>query len=167
MPRTTTKNSNNKRRRKSGHANAGTGSTTEPRRELPPMTNDTRVRGANHRFSIDDLRTRIYRSAEIGELAYQANAVSLINTPESNLIGYESRMSDDVRESIDRAVFESIRADRGTWPPMSGDVFRRIPDTGLTHDELSFLIRARIICHFMDGTEGGPAVVSAMNEEGE
>jgi hypothetical protein len=76
-------------------------------------------------------------------------------------------MSDDVRESIDRAVLESIRADRGTWPPMGGDVFRRIPDTGLTQDELSFLIRARIICHFMDRTEGGPAVVSAMNEEGE
>ena len=66
-------------------------------------------------------------------------------------------MSYDVRVSIDRAVLESIRADRGTWPPIVGDVFRRIPETGLAHDELSILIRARIIDYFMDPDEGGHA----------
>ena len=165
-----TKNNNNKQRRKSGSANAGSGGTTEPRRDnneveaypLYQRTYNTRVRG-DTRFRIEDLNSRIYRSAEIGQLAYQVNVESLINIPQSNLNGYESRMSDDVRESIDRAVLESIRADRGTWPPMAGDVFRRIPETGLAHDELSTLIRARIICHFMDGREGGPAAVSAMN----
>ena len=165
-----TKNNNNKQRRKSGSANAGSGGTTEPRRDnneveaypLYQRTYNTRVRG-DTRFRIEDLNSRIYRSAEIGEYAYQANLASLDNVTQSDLNGYESRMSDDVRESIDRAVLESIRADRGTWPPMAGDVFRRIPETGLAHDELSTLIRARIICHFMDGREGGPAAVSAMN----
>lgn len=167
-----TKKNNNKQRRKSGPANAGTGSTTERsnnnRRdnnevEAAPTRNNTHVRG-DTRFRIGDLNSRIYRSAEIGELAYQANLASLDNVTQSDLIGYESRMSYDVRVSIDRAVLESIRADRGTWPPIVGDVFRRIPETGLAHDELSILIRARIIDYFMDPDEGGHAVVLAMNE---
>ena len=98
--------------------------------------------------------------------------VTYLNNAVAEVYGYPhdaNNVHPPIRQSIDDAVMQSIRADRYTWPPIVSDVFGRIPSTSMARDlpddDLYSLIRARIVNHFMDPDGGGRIAVSAMNEE--
>ena len=177
-------NNRSSKNKKRTASNAGSSSTTQRRNnnrrhnnevEAPQRRNNNSIREIL--FSISDLNSiGTYRSDSISRTTYNDN-VTYLNNARAEIYGYPynaNNIDSNIRQSIDNAVLESIRGDRYTWPPIVSDVFgrihqRRIPSTStarlLPADDLSSLIRARIVNHFMDAEGGGRIAVSEMNGE--
>ena len=166
--------SNNKNSKKRRTDNAGS-SRNNNRRENNQMEASARRNNISIRetpFSITDLNSiGTYRSDSVSRTMYNDN-VTYLNNAVAEVYGYPhdaNNVHPPIRQSIDNAVMQSIRADRYTWPPIVSDVFGRIPSTSMARDvpddDLYSLIRARIVNHFMDPDGGGHIAVSAMNEE--